>query len=83
MPPASGNVEAIGRRPASDGAFMLKRSAWCRSTCLLSGVVYLVLGVNLSAVGVLGEQMGVGFVQDGGAVSELLRDVERLSPVGQ
>ena len=53
-----------------------------RSTCLFPGAVYLALGVN-SAVSVLGEQVGVGVVQDCGAVPELLRDVERLPPVGQ
>lgn len=55
----------------------------CRSTCLLPRAVYLALRVNLSAVGVLGEQVGVSVVQDRGAVPELLRDVERLPSVGQ
>ena len=43
----------------------------CRSTCLFPGAVYLALGVNLSAVGVLGEQVGVGVVQDCGDGTEL------------
>jgi len=50
---------------------------------LVPGAVYLALGINLSAVGVLGEQVSVGVVQDGGAVPELLSDVERLPSVGQ